>query len=87
MFEPGPRFDAARAMVEESAARAGRDPATIGMEARVTWVHGASEVAEQIAQWRELGASHVSVNTMGAGFTAVGQHLDALERVAHLVAR
>jgi probable F420-dependent oxidoreductase len=86
MFEPGPRFDAARAMVEESAARAGRDPATIGMEARVTWVHGASAVAEQIAQWQELGASHVSVNTMGAGFTSVGQHLDALEGVAHLVA-
>jgi probable F420-dependent oxidoreductase len=87
MFEPGPRFDSARAVVEESAARAGRDPATIGMEARVTWVHGASEVAEQVAQWQELGASHVSVNTMGAGFTSVGQHLDALERVAHLVAR
>jgi probable F420-dependent oxidoreductase len=86
MFEPGPRFDAARALVEESAGRAGRDPATIGMEARVTWVDGASEVAEQIAQWRDIGASHVSVNTMGAGFTSVGQHLDALEQVAHLVA-
>jgi probable F420-dependent oxidoreductase len=86
MFEPGPRFDAARAVVEESADRAGRDPATIGMEARVNWVHGATEVAEQIAQWRDAGASHVSVNTMGAGFTSVGQHLDALEHVAHLVA-
>jgi hypothetical protein len=56
------------------------------METRVNWVNGAPEVAEQLAQWREIGASHVSVNTMGAGFTSVGQHLDALERVAHLVA-
>jgi hypothetical protein len=85
MFGPGPRFEAARAVVEESAGQAGRDPTTIGMETRVDWVHGASEVAEQIAQWRELGATHVSVNTMSAGFTSVGQHLDALERVAHLV--
>ncbi|HWF21026.1 MAG TPA: LLM class F420-dependent oxidoreductase [Acidimicrobiales bacterium] len=85
MFGPGARFEAARAVVEESAGRAGRDPATIGMETRVNWVHGASEVAEQIAQWREAGASHVSVNTMGAGLTSVGQHLDALERVAQLV--
>jgi probable F420-dependent oxidoreductase len=85
MFGPGPRFEAARAVVEESAGRAGRDPATIGMETRVTWAHGASEVAEEIARWREAGASHVSVDTMGAGFTSVGQHLDALERVAQLV--
>ena len=86
MFEPGPRFEAARAVVDESAVQAGRDPATIGMETRVNWVNGASEVAERLAQWREIGASHASVNTMGAGFTSVGQHLDALERVAHLVA-
>jgi hypothetical protein len=43
-------------------------------------------VAEQMALWREAGASHVSVNTMGAGFTSLGQHLDALEKVAALVA-
>lgn len=85
MFGPGPRFDTARAVVEESAGRAGRDPAIIGMETRVNWSHGASEVAEQIGQWQDAGASHVSVNTMGAGFASVGQHLDALERVAQLV--
>jgi hypothetical protein len=57
----------------------------MGIEARVNWDQGASEVAEQIAQWREVGVSHVSVNTMGAGFASVGQHLDALEQVAQLV--
>ena len=85
MMGPGPRFDRARAIVDESARQAGRDPAGIGIETRVPWGQGAAEVAEQIARWREAGASHVSVNTMGAGFTSVTQHLDALEGVATLV--
>jgi hypothetical protein len=84
MFQPGRRFDEARSIVDEAARSAGRDPATIGIETRVPWGHGASEVAEQIAAWREAGVSHVSVNTMGAGFGSVGQHLHALEQVAGL---
>jgi hypothetical protein len=28
--------------------------------------------------WRELGATHLGVNTMGAGFTSVAEHLDAV---------
>ena len=28
--------------------------------------------------WRDLGATYLDLNTMGAGFTNVGQHLDAL---------
>jgi probable F420-dependent oxidoreductase len=84
MFQPGPRFDEARSIVDEAARSAGRDPASIGIETRVPWGRGASEVAEQIAAWREAGVSHVSVNTMGAGFGSLEQHLDALEQVAAL---
>jgi len=84
MFRPGPRFDEARSIVDEAARQAGRDPASIGIETRVPWGNGASEVAEQIAAWREAGVSHVSINTMGAGFGSVSQHLDALEEVAGL---
>ena len=32
---PGPRLDEARAIVDEAAREAGRDPATLGMEGRV----------------------------------------------------
>jgi hypothetical protein len=84
MFRPGPRFDEARSIVDEAARQAGRDPASIGIETRVPWGNGASEVAEQIAAWREAGVSHVSINTMGAGFGSLSQHLDALEEVAGL---
>jgi probable F420-dependent oxidoreductase len=79
---PGSRFEEARAIVDESARAAGRDPATIGFEPRVQWGRGASEVADLIATWRASGASHVNIDTMGAGFTSLGQHLEALEAVA-----
>jgi probable F420-dependent oxidoreductase len=82
---PGPRFDEARAIVDESAAAVGRDPAAIGFESRVQWGSGVSEVADLIDTWRESGASHVNIDTMGAGFTTLRQHLDALEAVAERV--
>jgi probable F420-dependent oxidoreductase len=79
----GPRLDEARAVVEQAAAQAGRDPATLGMEGRVSWgERGLDHVLEQVGGWREAGATHVSVNTMGAGFASVDDHLGALASVA-----
>ena len=53
------------------------------MEGRVTWGAGGSEsAAEQIAAWRQAGATHVSINTMGAGLASVDDHLDALASVS-----
>ena len=37
---PGPKLDEARAIVAEAAVEAGRDPATLGMEGRVSWSDG-----------------------------------------------
>ena len=37
LVQPGEQLDAARALIAESAERAGRDPAAIGMEGRVDW--------------------------------------------------
>jgi probable F420-dependent oxidoreductase len=73
----------ARAMVAEAATEAGRDPATIGMETRVSvGAGGGAGVAADVEGWREAGATHVSVNTMGAGFLGVEAHLDALAAAA-----
>lgn len=81
MMEPGPQLDEALAEVERGAADAGRDPATIGMEARVSWKGDDDTVAAQIAAWAGAGASHLSINTMGAGLTSVDDHLEVLARV------
>lgn len=85
MVAPGAKLDEARAHVERAALAAGRDPASIGMEGRVTWSGDAERAAGELSAWAATGASHVSVNTMGAGLDTVDAHLAAFERVAAAV--
>lgn len=81
--QPGPGLDEARSILVQAAKTAGRDPAGIGMEGRVSWgAGGADKVAQQVGAWREAGASHVSVNTMRAGLGSADGHLAALAEVA-----
>jgi probable F420-dependent oxidoreductase len=76
---PGPKLDEARAVVDEAAQRAGRDPAALGMEGRVSWSDaGVDKLVEQVGRWREAGATHVSINTMNAGLGSLDGHLEAL---------
>jgi len=63
------------------AREAGRDPTRIGIEARISINNGTpDDWANMATAWRELGATHVSVNTMGAGFQSVNQHIAALRQ-------
>ena len=80
-----PPDDRARAQVElmrESARGAGRDPDALGLEARLS-IGQAPEVewARFVEAWRALGATHLSVNTMGAGLASPQAHIEALRRV------
>jgi len=75
---PGPRLDEARAIVEQAAREAGRDPAELGMEGRVSWGEGGAEqLTDHVDRWRDARATHLSVNTMGAGL-ATPEHEAAL---------
>ncbi len=81
--KPGPDLDQARAVVAAAARQAGRDPAQIGMEGRVSWgEQGATDIAEQAGRWRDDGATHLSVNTMNGGLATVEDHLAALAEAA-----
>jgi alkanesulfonate monooxygenase SsuD/methylene tetrahydromethanopterin reductase-like flavin-dependent oxidoreductase (luciferase family) len=82
MMSPGPQLDEARDVVARSATAAGRDPSAIGMEGRVDWRGERQQVADALAQWTAAGATHVSVNTMGAGLHTVHDHLAVLAAVA-----
>jgi len=79
---PGPKLDEARAIVEKAASDAGRDPSTLGMEGRVTWTGDVGDLATKVAQWRQAGATHVSINTMRAGLATVDDHLAVLTQAA-----
>jgi probable F420-dependent oxidoreductase len=80
---PDERLDTARSIVEQAAVEAGRDPAAIGMEGRVTFGDaGLPKLLDQVERWRNAGATHLSVNTMGAGLGAVDGHLKVLAEIA-----
>jgi probable F420-dependent oxidoreductase len=87
MVPPGPRLEEAGATVARAALAAGRDPATLGMEGRVSWSGDRDRVAGELAAWAAAGATHASVNTMGVGLRTVDDHLSALEKVAADLAR
>lgn len=82
MMAPGATLDHARTVVSESAVAAGRDPSTIGMEGQSTWRGDDDAVVTEIGAWSQAGASHLSINTMGAGLTSVDDHLEVLARLS-----
>jgi probable F420-dependent oxidoreductase len=80
---PGAELDAAKAIVDDAAASAGRDPASLGMEGRVTWRPGDLDTfLRYVESWRAAGATHVSINTMRLGLATVDDHLAALAEAA-----
>jgi probable F420-dependent oxidoreductase len=84
---PGTKLDEARAIVRRAAVEAGRDPDALGMEGRISWSAGDLEtLSRHTGKWRDAGATHLSVNTMGAGLASVDDHLAALTRAADTLA-
>ena len=83
---PGPKLDEAKAIVAEAASAAGRDPASLGMEGRVSWTaDGVGKVVDHVGRWRDAGATHISINTMNATLAPVDRHLDVLTEIAAAV--
>lgn len=82
MMAPGPGLDHARAVLSEAAAAAGRDPSAIGMEGRAGWRGDDDATLHAVDAWAQAGASHLSIDTMGAGLRTVDQHLDVLARLS-----
>ncbi|MDP7343109.1 MAG: LLM class F420-dependent oxidoreductase [Alphaproteobacteria bacterium] len=60
---------------------AGRDPAEVGIETFNT-VAGKTpdDWATAARLWKQQGATHISANTMNAGFSSLDAHIDALRR-------
>jgi probable F420-dependent oxidoreductase len=80
---PGAGLEEALEIVRSAAVQAGRDPAAIGMEGRLSAGDGdLDRIAGQVAQWRSAGASHLSLNTMGSGLSGVDAHIAALKAAA-----
>lgn len=89
-FPQGQPDDHMRSLLERLISyitEAGRDPSTVGIEARVNASEGnLDEWVRQTEVWREMGATHISLNTMGAGFNSPGEHIDAIRRYKEAIA-
>lgn len=65
---------------------AGRDPNAVGLEARVSLSEGnLDEMVRRTEAWRNLGATHISLNTMGAGLKSPAEHIEAIRRYKEAV--
>jgi probable F420-dependent oxidoreductase len=84
MVGPGPKLEQARREVTQAATEAGRDPAEIAMEGRVSWNGNVDDLADGLRMWADAGATHMSINTMGAGLASVDEHLAALSTAAEI---
>lgn len=63
------------------AKEAGRDPDDLGIEGRIDLAKlSIEEAVAQVEAWKGLGASHVSVVTMDAGFNSPDDHIEAVRR-------
>jgi probable F420-dependent oxidoreductase len=84
---PGLKLDEARAIVRGAAVDAGRDPDALGMEGRISWGEGdVDKLVRQAGRWRDADATHLAVNTMGAGLGSVEDHLAALAKASDALA-
>ena len=96
LFPPDERGAAKVATFKQYVADAGRDMADVGLE---SWINvgnyddgfGALCLSEEswhqwTSGWKELGATHISVNTMKSGFTSIDQHIEKLAQFKQVMA-
>jgi probable F420-dependent oxidoreductase len=77
--------------VRKALDEADRDPATLALEGRVdVYDRSREEIAADVERWRELGATHLSVNTMTPAAlrdqpSPIERHLEMLQEFRRLV--
>ncbi|RZU13872.1 putative F420-dependent oxidoreductase [Kribbella rubisoli] len=70
------------AMIREAAEAAGRDPQSVGIEARLTLAAVPEQDWPAFADaWRDLGATHLCINTMNLGLATPHDHAKVLAEV------
>ncbi len=85
-FRPDRTGEETMARLHQYARDAGRDPASIGIEGRVSIAGRPPEDwAQEAEAWKKLGATHLSVNTMGAGLRSPQEHINAVRQFKEAV--
>ena len=75
---PNDRVREIRGVLAHELERARRDPSTVGIEGQMRLSSGLEECQRVANEWKALGATHISLNTMNAGLTSPQDHIDAI---------
>ena len=84
-FQPDGEGQERIGQMREAAQKAGRDPASIGIEARMNFADGPDAWNRTAEAWAEAGATHISINTMRADLPNPEAHIKAIEQFKQAV--
>jgi probable F420-dependent oxidoreductase len=81
LFGPDEKCRAAIEKIHLHARAAGRNPASIGIEGRMSAAdRPVEEWLNEIDAWKNVGATHLAINTMKAAFATPTAHIEAIRR-------
>lgn len=84
-FQPGPQAKETVERFRGYIREAGRDPLDVGIEGRISMFNTAEDAwSASLDGWRDLGATHVSFNTMNVKHPSPQAHIDAIARFMDL---
>jgi probable F420-dependent oxidoreductase len=88
LMGPDEKCRAAIEKIHSYAREAGRKPSDIGIEGRIGYGQGSVEAwLRDLQAWEDLGATHVSLNTMRAGLGSPAAHIAAIRRFREATAK
>jgi probable F420-dependent oxidoreductase len=81
LMPPDEKCRSAIEKIRTFAQEEGRDPQSIGIEGRIVAAQrSADDWLKDIAAWKNLGATHVTLNTMKTGLASPSDHIAAIRR-------
>jgi probable F420-dependent oxidoreductase len=88
LMGPDEKCRAAIDKIHSHARETGRNPNDIGIEGRVGYGQGSTDAwLRDLQAWKDLGATHVSLNTMRAGLDSPAAHIEAIRRFRDATAK
>jgi probable F420-dependent oxidoreductase len=78
LADPVKSLDFLRGFMDEE----GRDPAGFGLQSNLPLGTPLEDIAPEAKKWKDVGGTHLAVNTMGGGMTTLDQHLAYLHGAA-----
>ncbi len=85
-FAPDESGYALQEKVHSYMAEYGRDPSELGLDGRMGTAGSSPEAwGDRVAAWREMGASHLSIENRRAGLKTAGDHIEMMRRFKEAV--